>query len=412
MPFVRHGLIVLLATTACLSCSEQSDLRLLAIATLPADTFRDGPTSGQFIDGANGRTPPFENRQPVQGFSALLAAGDFGILALADNGFGSKTNSPDFILSVYRLRPDFKTQYLGPGRMQAELLMELRDPDHRIDFPIIADHDVVPGSDIRVDARVRKERLLTGADFDVESFQRLPDGTFYFGDEFGPFLLHTGSSGVVLEPPISLPGVHSPQNPYLPEHEANLPASGGFEGLALSPDKKTLYPMLEKPIHGQDGLLNIYEFDLETGQFKTGIPFNPPRKYPMDPSAYGAAELVALSDDAFLVIERDDLEGPAAVLKRVYEIRYDRLGPDGVLVKTERLDFLQIADPADVGGQGTGRFRYPFQTIEALAILPDDNWIIINDNNYPFSVGRHAGTGEPDDSELIVVGTVDFGLEP
>ena len=37
----------------------------------------------------------------------------------------------------------------------------------------------------------------------------------WFGDEFGPFLLHTDASGTVLEAPIPLPGVQSPQNPFL-----------------------------------------------------------------------------------------------------------------------------------------------------------------------------------------------------
>ncbi|MFX8848669.1 esterase-like activity of phytase family protein, partial [Acinetobacter baumannii] len=66
-----------------------------------------------------------------------------------------------------------------------------------------------------------RERILTGADFDIESMQRTTDGTLWFGDEFGPFLLHTDAQGVVLEPPISLPDfahagqtIRSPQNPF------------------------------------------------------------------------------------------------------------------------------------------------------------------------------------------------------
>lgn len=37
-------------------------------AVLPADTFAPGPTSGQYIQGANGVSVPFRKRQPVQGF--------------------------------------------------------------------------------------------------------------------------------------------------------------------------------------------------------------------------------------------------------------------------------------------------------------------------------------------------------
>jgi len=67
---------------------------LIGFARLPADVFVAGPVSGQFIAPANGRSVPFRQGQPVQGFSALLANGDGSFLALVDNGFGSRDNSP------------------------------------------------------------------------------------------------------------------------------------------------------------------------------------------------------------------------------------------------------------------------------------------------------------------------------
>jgi hypothetical protein len=41
--------------------------------------------------------------------------------------------------------------------------------------------------------------VLTGADFDVESIVRAADGTYWIGDEFGPFLLHFSATGTLLE---------------------------------------------------------------------------------------------------------------------------------------------------------------------------------------------------------------------
>ncbi|MFY0533793.1 glycerophosphodiester phosphodiesterase family protein [Nannocystis pusilla] len=83
---------------------------------------------------------------------------------------------------------------------------ELRDPGRAVAFPIVQ--------------QFSEARVLTGADFDPESMQRAPDGTLWFGDEFGPFLLHTSAEGIVLEPPIGLPDVErpglelrAPQNP-------------------------------------------------------------------------------------------------------------------------------------------------------------------------------------------------------
>jgi hypothetical protein len=62
------GLIVSAAGTAGAQTLE-------GFASFPADTFAPGPTSGQFITAANGRIPPFENKQPVQGVSSVLPMG-------------------------------------------------------------------------------------------------------------------------------------------------------------------------------------------------------------------------------------------------------------------------------------------------------------------------------------------------
>jgi glycerophosphoryl diester phosphodiesterase len=40
---------------------------------------------------------------------------------------------------------------------------------------------------------------------------------------------------------------------------------------------------------------------------------------------------------------------------------------------------------------------FPFQTIEDLVLLDRRHVVVLNDNNFPFSVGRHKGSGAPDD---------------
>lgn len=190
--------------------------RLVGRAVLPAATFADGPTSGQYIGSGliNGQATPFVDKQPVQGFSAVLSNGDGSFLVMSDNGFGSLENSADYNLRVYTIRPDFKLSgFQGSGRIRVEGFIELHDPDRHIPFAI-TNH-------------FTEQRVLTGADFDIESMQRAPDGTLWFGDEFGPFLLHTDASGRVLEPPIPLPDfdnpgreIRSPQNPFNEEASA------------------------------------------------------------------------------------------------------------------------------------------------------------------------------------------------
>ncbi len=397
------GLVLSLAAAPLLAgCAEPPGPTLVGRATLPADHFVPGPTSGQFIEPANGRTPPFEGRQPVQGFSALLANGDGSFLALPDNGFGTKENSPDFVLRVYELRPGFGTGGGESGTIEVASAFLLRDPDRHIAFPLTADLEFYPASSIPVDPIIRDGRLLTGADFDVESFRRVADGTFYFGDEFGPFLLHTDATGKLLEPPIPAPGVWSPQHPLLGDEEPNLPRSGGFEGMALSSDGETLYPMLEQSLHGQAGQLNIYAYDVGEQRFTHADPFEPPHKYRMDSAAVGVTEFT-VADGGFLVVERDGGQGPTARHKKVFFVELDRVDGDGFLIKREVLDLLDIADPEDVSRWGTARFTFPYETTEALAVLDDGVVAIINDNNFPFGLGRHVDSRQPDDSELILL---------
>lgn len=168
-------------------------VELRGFASLPADTFAPGPVSGTQITGnTNNRTTPFPG-QPVQGFSAVQFSGPTTYWFMPDNGYGAKANSADFLLRVYRVDPNFRGTENGDGTVQVQFnsLIQLADPDGKIPFPITNQNT--------------SDRPLTGADFDIESFTIAADGTLWFGDELGPYLLHTDATGKVLQAPISTP---------------------------------------------------------------------------------------------------------------------------------------------------------------------------------------------------------------
>ena len=353
---------------------------LLGYASLPADTFRVGPTSGAHIEAANGRAVPFQNKQPVQGFSSLQPAPGGDLWALSDNGYGSKANSPDFELCIVRLGRDFVTKAGGSGKLIVKDTIVLRDPNREAGFPIVNENT--------------KDRRLTGADFDPESLVLMPDQTFWIGEEFGPFVLHFGREGVLLEAPFALPGIASPDDPL--RRAANIKSSKGFEGLSLF--QGALYGLLEGPVVGdQARLLRIYRFDLTRKKWD-----DQPFFYPMEDAKHSIGELEILPLGGlprFLVIERDSAQGDAAKFKKIYEIDTDKLDQDGFLIKRERADLLNIHDPDHIASSGT--FRFPFQTIESVLPLDGDRAIVMNDNNYPFSSGRKEG--QPEDTEAIVI---------
>ena len=205
---IRSVFSCLLISAVSMLAARAAD-QLEGRAVLPAATFAQGPTSGQQLgpNPINGQPVPFLNKQPVQGFSAVQDNGDGTFNVMPDNGFGALENSADFHLRVYHIQPDFKTKDGGSGTISVLGFFELRDPDKRIPFTITE--------------QFTDERVLTGADFDIESMQRAADGTLWFGDEFGPFLLHTDASGKVLEAPFHLPDfgnpgkeIRAPQNPF------------------------------------------------------------------------------------------------------------------------------------------------------------------------------------------------------
>jgi hypothetical protein len=361
-----------------------------ARAILPADTFAPGPTSGQFIGTGpiNGVSVPFVDKQPVQGFSAVLPAEPGSYWVMEDNGFGAKANSADFLLRLYHVTPHFKTAKGCDGDVTVGDFIQLRDSDGRIPFPI-----------------TRFDRRLTGADFDIESVRRLKDGTLWFGDEFGPFLLHTDGAGKVLEAPIPLPGVQAPENPFL-SGSPNLPSSGGFEGMAMTIDGKTLYPMLEKAVTGDDPQLRrINEFDVRDESY-TGRRW----WYRLDPGAVSIGDFTQVDEHRFVVIERDGGQGATAQVKRIYEIDLRDVNADGTLTKKLVVDLMDIADTAAIslpgrpGDIGLGSpFSFPYVTIEDVLPLGNERLLVINDNNYPFSAGRNPGL--PDYNDFIVVRT-------
>ena len=48
-------------------------------------------------------------------------------------------------------------------------------------------------------------------------------------------------------------------------------------------------------------------------------------------------------------------------------------------------------------------FAFPFVTIEDVVVFGRKRIGVLNDNNFPFSVGRHVGSGQPDDNEFIII---------
>lgn len=432
---LAHALIAMLAVNVAVTAHDDAPASraiLTGWAEIPSTYRHPGPVSGQFTTGpVNGVTPPYQG-QPIPGFSGVIRGSRRGtFIGLPDNGFGAQGNSADFVIGFYEFTPSFKTTGDGTtsrGTVSVTRFTPFSDPKGLLDLsyitggPVYLRQNYYPtGLAIPVDARIRTGRLLTGADFDVESIARLDDGTFWVGEEFGPYLLHFDRLGRLLSAPVRHPVLRAPQNPQnATQGPSNLPSSRGFESMTRNRDGSRLYVTTEASIASEldKRRLEIYEFDTRLERY-TGRTWT----YAKDSSdaitggtgnatnVFVTGDMTHIAGDRYVMIERDDFQGPPSSAnpprqKKLYLFDLDDTDPaTGFLRKRLLLDLLDIPDPRDIGGPlldiPSDRFNFPLQSVESVTPVNSHTLLVGLDNNYPGGNGRVPGT--PDGTELITV---------
>jgi len=388
-PLVLGAAISLLALP---TAADMPGPTLEGRAVLPVFTLAPGPPSGAALAGTtNGITFPLPS-QPVEGFSAVLEGREPGeYLAMPDNGYGGKGNSKDFLIRAYHIKPDFKTAEGGSGTIEVRDFIQFSDPDHLLGFPIVREDTA--------------ERWLTGGDIDPESLQRDHNGDYWMGEEFGPWILHFDASGRLLHPPFEIPGVRSPNNPFLDGQPNTHPNSRGFEAMAISPNGKYLYAALEGPVLTDSNKFRryIYQFSIDARALTDSV-----WEYKTENTSYMIADMSALDDNRMVLIERDGGLGLNAKFRNVYLIDLRKVGSDGFVEKNLAVDLTRITDPDLIslppiheGDIGLGNpFSVVCESIEAIHVLDGQQLLLGCDNNLP-NKGRNPGLA--DDNEFILV---------
>jgi hypothetical protein len=290
--------------------------------------------------------------------------------------------------------------------------------------------------------------------YDSEGLVAMPDGGFWVSDEYGPFITHFDRDGRATRR-------LSPFDGSLPRELANRVPNKGMEGLAITPDGRTLVGMMQSALQQPDvtakpasvTTLRIVTYDLRTRATHEYI-------YLLDdPKDNGGAvsEITALSATTFLVDERDggfepnaykklfkiDLRGATDVGPRasVRGATYDA-AKGGLLVGGETIDAYVGTDDTgqsqkDLAGVGvtpvrksldvdlgglltsldpTGGF-FGHDKVEGVATTDGGRTIVVsNDNDFgvdgvtsdvpPFPL--HVKTlpnGTQDDGEYLVIDT-------
>ncbi|WP_443938729.1 esterase-like activity of phytase family protein [Pedobacter sp. MW01-1-1] len=186
---------------------------------------------------------------------------------------------------------------------------------------------------------------------DSEGLVRASDGSFWISDEYGPHIAHFDASGKTIER----------INPFgtgtggrkIPAVFANRRANRGMEGLAITPDGKTLVGMMQSPMYNPSKtavansvVLRILTFDIATGATKQYA-------YLMDNTTLtGVSDIVAVNATTFLTIERDGLFGG------------DTTNP-ATFKKVFKIDISAATDISDAANGATGKL-YSGKTVEEL----------------------------------------------
>ncbi|WP_428229073.1 esterase-like activity of phytase family protein [Flavobacterium sp.] len=154
---------------------------------------------------------------------------------------------------------------------------------------------------------------------DPEGLVAMKDGSFWVSDEYGPHIVHYNNSGLELER-ISPVGINTGSR-KLPAVFAKRWANRGMEGLAITPDEKTLVGIMQSRLYNPSNagainktLTRIVTFDIASGKTKQYL-------YKQEIDNNSNSEISALSATEFLVIERDgNFSGDGPVMKHIYKI--------------------------------------------------------------------------------------------
>ena len=162
--------------------------------------------------------------------------------------------------------------------------------------------------------------LLDDYGLDGEGLVALSDGTFWVSDEYGPHMVHFDIDGTEIGR-INAFADDTRVTFNLPAEFANRRANRGMEGLAVTPDEKTLVGIMQSTMYNPSSavkaldIVRIVTVDTETGTVSQYL-------YKQEIAQNSQSGIFALSATEFVVIERDGafLASNANAMKHLYKI--------------------------------------------------------------------------------------------
>jgi hypothetical protein len=322
-----HRLLFLITFAALLSAKAQAakptpPIELIGTGSIAGNRADRSQLPGKLEDG----TPA--NRLGSWGSGIAYAGQDDLYVVIADRGPNASTYKPSV---------DNTTSY--PARVQ--LLRIVVNPRARTVIATLVETRLLTREDGTAFSGLSTE-YVANQPSDFEGNRRIdPEGVrvscdrqhYYVSDEYGPGVFEFSAGTGHRTRAFSLPprfAVSHPAPTGAAELSGNVSgrqANHGLEGLAISPDGRTLVVILQSPLlqdtaPGKEGHriginVRLLTIDIATGKTQEYL-------YQLaDARAHGISELVAVNGHEFLVLERDAKAGKEAQCKKLFLIDTD-----------------------------------------------------------------------------------------
>jgi hypothetical protein len=259
---------------------------------------------------------------------------------------------------------------------------------------------------------------------DPEGIRVSRDGRSVFvSDEYGPYVYEFDRESGRRVRAFRLPDAFgvAAQNPVgaieISGNSSGRVANKGMEGLAISPNGRFIYGIMQSPLiqdGGANGLATrIVQIDVENGKMKQFA-------YRLDSAKFTVSEILAVNDHEFLVDERDGKglgDDSIAVQKKLYTIDITGAtdvshvaGSDTlVAAAVPKVLFLDVVSAANL--KGIAAFDVPAK-LEGITFGPDvmmgsalkHTLFVSNDNDYtPVAANSHHPGGTVDNPNKWLV---------
>ncbi|OUR63008.1 phytase esterase-like protein [Colwellia sp. 39_35_sub15_T18] len=380
----------------------------------------NGAMPGSFMEVRNGGYGSDMVAHPTEPtrFYALTDRGPNATFT-GEQGKGKKFPTPDYTPRIGL----FELQANGDVKKISDIL--LKRPDGTLitglpntaalggtgETPYDADGNViVEDMDLPFDETTNPIKL-DDYGLDGEGLVALSDGTFWISDEYGPHIVHFNADGVEIGRINAF--ADDTRNTFtLPAEFANRRANRGMEGLAVTPDEKTLVGIMQSTMYNPSSAVKVNDIvRIVTVNLTDGVVSQ--YLYKQEKTQNSQSGIVALSNTEFVVIERDGsfYNEDASAMKHLYKIDIsnatdlESIAAAGDTTQDEALGLLiagktleEVALEADgwttIANAGietisktllvdlVAETSYPHDKLEGMWLINDSTIGVLNDDDF------------------------------